>query len=82
MTASCRRGFPLPLAPPHGDLADRASGDEPELIAEQVGHRDGGGLVYRRYRHLFPSEVRAAVGLLDALVSDTNGVTAADESGQ
>jgi len=54
---------------------------KPELIAERVGHRDGGGLIYRRYRHLFPSEVRDAVGLLDVFVSGTNATDAADGSG-
>ncbi|CAN5116049.1 MAG: tyrosine-type recombinase/integrase [Actinobacteria bacterium] len=58
------------------------AGMKPELIAERVGHRDGGGLIYRRYRHLFPSEVRAAVGLLDALVSEANVRGAAEGSGQ
>ena len=57
------------------------AGMKPELIADRVGHRDGGGLIYRRYRHLFPSEMRTAVGLLDALVSDANGAGAAEESG-
>jgi len=57
------------------------AGMKPELIAERVGHRDGGGLIYRRYRHLFPSEIRAAVGLLDALVLDSNDAGAADEGG-
>lgn len=50
------------------------AGLKPELIAERVGHKDGGSLIYRRYRHLFPDEMRAAVGLLDdlyATVSDT-----------
>ena len=54
---------------------------KPELIAERVGHRDGGGLIYRRYRHLFPSEIRTAVGLLDALVSELNGREASERSG-
>ena len=58
------------------------AGMKPELIAERVGHRDGGGLIYRRYRHVFPSEVRDAVGLLDALVSALNDAGAADGSGQ
>lgn len=57
------------------------AGMKPELIADRVGHRDGGGLIYRRYRHLFPSEMRTAVGLLDALVLDENRAGAADESG-
>jgi integrase len=58
------------------------AGMKPELIAERVGHRDGGGLIYRRYRHLFPSEVRAAVGLLDALVSGGNPADSVGGSGQ
>jgi integrase len=58
------------------------AGIKPELIAERVGHRDGGALIYRRYRHLFPSEVRTAVGLLDALVSSENAAGVAGESGQ
>jgi hypothetical protein len=58
------------------------AGMKPELIAERVGHRDGGGLIYRRYRHLFPSELRAAVGLLDALISDANAAGTAEGSGQ
>jgi integrase len=57
------------------------AGMKPELIAERVGHRDGGGLIYRRYRHLFPSEVRDAVGLLDSFVSDARASDAADGSG-
>jgi integrase len=57
------------------------AGMKPELIADRVGHRDGGGLIYRRYRHLFPSEIRTAVGLLDALVSDVNGDGSAEECG-
>lgn len=31
---------------------------------------DGGALIYRRYRHLFPSEVRAAVSMLDRMVAE------------
>lgn len=49
-------------------LAARA-GMAPELIAQRVGHVDGGALIYRRYRHLYPSEVRAAVALIDELVA-------------
>lgn len=37
-----------------------------ETIAQRVGHSDGGALILRRYRHLFPSEQKAAVALLDA----------------
>lgn len=53
-------------------------GMKPELIAERVGHSDGGALIYRRYRHLFPSEVKDAVGLVDAYVAAVR----AAESGQ
>lgn len=45
------------------------AGMKAELIAERVGHSDGGALVYRRYRHLYPSEVSAAVSLVDAFVA-------------
>lgn len=37
-----------------------------ETIARRVGHSDGGALILRTYRHLFPEEGRAAVALLDA----------------
>jgi hypothetical protein len=40
------------------------AGMKAELIAERVDHNDGGALIYGRYRHLFPSEVRE--GSLDA----------------
>ena len=57
------------------------AGMKPELIADRVGHRDGGGLIYRRYRHLFPSEIRTAVGLLDALVLEEIGSETSERSG-
>lgn len=44
------------------------AGMKAELIAERVGHNDGGALIYRRYRHLFPSEVRDAVSMVDRLI--------------
>lgn len=47
------------------------AGMKAELIAERVGHNDGGALIYRRYRHLFPSEVREAVSMLDRMVAGT-----------
>jgi hypothetical protein len=55
-----------------------------ELIAERVGHNDGGALIYRRYRHLFPSEVREAVSLLDRMVAETptNADAGCSTSGQ
>ena len=49
------------------------AGMKAELIAERVGHNDGGALIYRRYRHLFPSEVREAVSMLDGMVAETAG---------
>jgi len=47
------------------------AGIKAELIAERVGHNDGGALIYRRYRHLFPTEVREAVSMLDRMVAET-----------
>jgi integrase len=44
------------------------AGMKAELIAERVGHNDGGALVYRRYRHLFPTELYEAVAMLDRFV--------------
>jgi hypothetical protein len=32
------------------------AGYRPEWIAERLGHADGGALVLKRYRHLYPSE--------------------------
>jgi integrase len=49
------------------------AGMKAELIAERVGHNDGGALIYRRYRHLFPTEVREAVSMLDRMVAGTPG---------
>lgn len=44
------------------------AGMKPEVIAERVGHSDGGALIYKRYRHLYPREVTAAVSAIDVLV--------------
>lgn len=52
------------------------AGMAPELIAQRVGHSDGGALIYRRYRHLYGSEVRAAVSLVDELVAAAAAGTA------
>jgi integrase len=46
------------------------AGYRPEWVAERVGHSDGGALVLKRYRHLYPSESYAAAPSLDALVAD------------
>jgi integrase len=50
-----------------------AAGAHPSVIAQQVGHADGGALVLRRYRHLFPQEGRAAADRLDAYLQRTPG---------
>jgi integrase len=42
-----------------------AAGAHPSVIAAQVGHKDGGALILRRYRHLFPHEGREAADRLD-----------------
>ncbi len=56
------------------------AGMKAELIAERVGHNDGGALIYRRYRHLFPTEVREAVSMLDSMVAGTTTKTEAGGS--
>ncbi|HEU5478045.1 MAG TPA: tyrosine-type recombinase/integrase [Gaiellaceae bacterium] len=60
------------------------AGMKAELIAERVGHNDGGALIYRRYRHLFPTEVREAVSMLDRMVDGTatNAEAGGSTSGQ
>jgi len=42
------------------------------------------GLIYHRYRHLFPTEVREAVSMLDRMVAGTptNAETGGSTSGQ
>lgn len=45
------------------------AGMRPEVIAERVGHNDGGALILRRYRHLFPGELTQAVALVDGLLA-------------
>lgn len=46
-----------------------AAGMQSEMIALRVGHSDGGALIYKRYRHLFASEVTKAVSLIDVLMT-------------
>ena len=38
------------------------------VIAAMVGHTDGGALLLRRYRHLFPEEAASAAAAFDRLV--------------
>ena len=47
------------------------AGMRPELIAQRVGHTDGGALVYRRYRHLYSREIKDAVSALDAFLAQS-----------
>ena len=47
------------------------AGMRPELIAQRVGHTDGGALVYRRYRHLYSREIKDAVSALDAYLAQS-----------
>lgn len=44
------------------------AGYRPEWVAERVGHNDGGALILRNYRHLYPSEMSAVGPSLDTLV--------------
>jgi len=48
------------------------AGYRPEWVAERVGHADGGALILKRYRHLYPSESYAAAPSLDALLSSAS----------
>jgi integrase len=50
------------------------AGLKAELIADRVGHNDGGALIYRRYRHLFPSELRDALWVIDS-IARSDGAT-------
>jgi hypothetical protein len=46
----------------------RRAGYRPEWVAERVGHNDGGALILRNYRHLYPSEMTSVAPSLDALL--------------
>jgi hypothetical protein len=45
-----------------------AAGVHISVIAAMVGHRDGGALLLRRYRHLFPHEQKAPAAAFERLV--------------
>lgn len=47
-----------------------SAGMQPEIVAERRGDADGGMLVLKRYRHLYPSEVANAVTALDAMLAE------------
>jgi integrase len=49
------------------------AGYRPEWVAERVGHNDGGGLILRNYRHLYPTEMSAVAPNLDALLDVAAG---------
>jgi integrase len=46
------------------------AGMRPEQIAERVGHKDGGALILRRYRHLFPDELRERLLAFEAFIDE------------
>jgi integrase len=48
------------------------AGYRPEWVAERVGHNDGGALILRNYRHLYPSEMSTVGPNLDALLEAAN----------
>jgi integrase len=48
------------------------AGYRPEWVAERVGHNDGGALILRRYRHLYPNEMTQASQNLDTLLQANN----------
>jgi integrase len=53
----------------HGYVSLMAqAGVHPTVIASLVGQADGGALLMRRYRHLYPSETRLAVAAFDELI--------------
>lgn len=45
------------------------AGLRPELVAERRGDADGGALILKRYRHLYPSEMSAAAATLDGYLA-------------
>jgi integrase len=45
-----------------------SAGVHVSVIASMVGHADGGALLLRKYRHLFPHEQRHAAAAFDRLV--------------
>jgi integrase len=58
----------------HTAISLQASAGIPgEVIAERVGHTDGGALIRKRYRHLYPGEAAAHVGKLDAMIRAARG---------
>ena len=54
------------------------AGYRPEWIAERVGHSDGGALILRRYRHLYPAEMMIVAPRLDAMFATAPAPKAED----
>lgn len=52
-----------------------------EVIAERVGHTDGGALIRRRYRHLYPGEAASHMAKLDSLIREARRPAAKDIGG-
>ena len=50
-----------------------AAGCHVKVIAEQMGHSDGGALVLKRYGHLYKGARRQAAAALEANVSGRDG---------
>lgn len=57
------------------------AGWRPEHIARQIGHSDGGVLIFKRYRHLFPEEMRLQTAALDELLKPKKKPAPAEEAG-
>ncbi|MDX6593959.1 MAG: hypothetical protein QOJ13_3155 [Gaiellales bacterium] len=49
-------------------LGEGGVGHDVDVVAWLIGHNDGGALLMRRYRHLFPDETRLAATAFDRLV--------------
>lgn len=49
------------------------AGMRPEHVASRRGDSDGGALVLRLYRHLYPGEVAGAVAAIDAMLAAPGG---------
>lgn len=49
------------------------AGMRPEHVALRRGDADGGALVLKRYRHLYPSEAAGSVAAIDALFAPSSG---------
>jgi hypothetical protein len=74
---------PLPAVEGNGSDVDPVDVHQlqlgPAVVAERLGHQDGGALFLRTYRHLYPSEKRAQAARLDSFVrSELDGERTGD----